>query len=128
MKFIELVQKAIQFRWLIQIIINLIVSGVNLVKNKEALQKAGEKLKKIFGQVELTEDNIEMAVETIELLEKSGGGIRKLHELLKEADEEGYLDRLDEVIRPGLVQAKAAAGKDPEAGEFQTFRTNTTKR
>ena len=49
-------------------------------------------------KIELTESNIQMFLECANYVRKAGG-LRKLHEFLKEADEEQLLDEIDSLIK-----------------------------
>ncbi|MEH0154685.1 hypothetical protein V6R21_19080 [Limibacter armeniacum] len=100
-KLFTILKAVLQYAWIIDLVTYLVKSGKNLLEHKEPLKAAADKVKEIFGALELTPQNIPKVVETLELTAEAGG-VDELHEFLTEAKAAGILDKLRDIIEPGV--------------------------
>ncbi|WP_338813424.1 hypothetical protein V9L05_18775 [Bernardetia sp. Wsw4-3y2] len=82
-----------QYFWVIELLFKMF-KGIDL-KNKP-LKQLGNKFVEIFGEVNLTDENIQKTVEVLPLAKKAGG-IDSIHEIYTSMESEGMLEQLPDL-------------------------------
>ena len=88
----------LNYLWVIQFIFDMF-SGVSL--NKDGLRKLADNFRSLYGEVNLTPENLEAVNELLPLI-KVGGGIDTIRDMYVRANEDGVLSQM-ELIHSKIV-------------------------
>lgn len=96
-KFLKIFQVVLQYGWVLEAVFDVVKKATELLENKEAVKALFQKIKSLFGEIEITKESLEDFQVSAELVHQAGG-IRKLREFLQEAKRAGLLEKIDDLI------------------------------